>query len=137
MARGGVAVAPLIRAQTLGARVILIGALRLDSSSDMLFALLLRTLFSPGFAASREVLMGELWPEQTENRQRANLRQALYKLRRLGVLIGLSGDVVELEPSQVGASFALQRTSERFEDDVILGNDPFGGFPARVPAGGR
>ncbi len=133
---GGASVAPLIRAQTLGARVILIGTLRLDSSSDTLFALLLRTLFSPSFAVSREVLMGELWPEQTENRQRANLRQALYKLRRLGVQIGLSGDVVELEPSQVGESFALKRTSDRFEDDVILGNDPFGVFLPGYQAAG-
>ncbi|MES2524993.1 MAG: AAA family ATPase [Gemmatimonadota bacterium] len=119
---------PLVRMQCLGAVAALVGEDRLDSSSDTLFALLVRSVFSPGYSVGRDVLLRSLWPAQTDNRQRANLRQALYKLRLLGVRIGLKGDVVQLDPSQLSAVFAVERSVARFDEDVTRGDEPFGLF---------
>lgn len=119
---------PLIRMQALGGVTVLIGEHRLDSSSDTLFALLVRTVYNGSCTVGRDVLLRSLWPSQPDTRQRANLRQALYKLRLLGVRIGLQGDEVALDPSQLVAVFAVQRTAARFEEDVTRGDEPFGLF---------
>lgn len=119
---------PLVRAQTLGAAALLVGTHRLDPSAGTIFALLLRVLYGAGCTVAREILLRTLWHGQAEARQRANLRQALYKLRQLGVQIGLEGDVVTLDALQIAPVFATHRTGPRFELDVTLGHEPFGLF---------
>lgn len=119
---------PLVRAQTLGAAALLVGAQRLDPSAGTIFALLLRVLYGAGCTVAREILLRTLWHGQAETRQRANLRQALYKLRQMGVQIGLEGDVVTLDALQIAPVFATHRTGPRFEQDVTLGHEPFGLF---------
>lgn len=119
---------PLVRVQALGAASILVGAERVDPSSDTMFALLLRIVYAPGHAVPRETLLRCMWPGHTDARKRANLRQALYKLRLLGVEAGLAGDMVMLDPAQVAPVFSLQRTVGRFDEDVTRGDEPFGAF---------
>lgn len=121
---------PLIRMQTLGAATVLVGEARLSAAAGTLFSLLVRVVCAPGMLLGRDVLLRALWPEQDEVRQRANLRQALYKLRSYGVRIGLHGDVVQLDVSQVIRTFSMDRTSSTFEHDVTLGHEPFGAFLA-------
>lgn len=123
----------LIRLQTLGAATLLVGDARLDPSTGTLFSLLLRLAYAPEMRCARDTLLAELWHGQTPVRQRANLRQALYKLRQLGVRAGLVGEVVELDVAQVLSTFSLERTSEQFERDVTRGQELFGLFlPAYV-----
>ncbi|MEQ1689991.1 MAG: AAA family ATPase [Gemmatimonas sp.] len=119
---------PHIRLQTLGAAVIMVGEVRLSAAAGTLFSLLVRLSGTPGMMLSRDVLRRTLWPEQEDVRQRANLRQALYKLRGSGVRVSMQGDVVILDEAQVVRSFSRERTAEAFERDVTLGHEPFGPF---------
>lgn len=119
---------PLIRLQTLGAATILVGDTRLTVAAGTLFSLLLRLTSASGMQLSREVLRNALWPDQDDNRQRANLRQSLYKLRGYGVRVSLHGDTVQVDATQVLRTFAFDRTSETFDRDVTLGHEPFGAF---------
>ncbi len=119
---------PSLRAQTLGASVLLIGNARLDPSAGTIFPIMLRVVYSPGFTISRDTLLRSVWPDQAESRSRASLRQSLYKLRGTGLEVGLDGEVVSLDPSQVTPVFATHRTHERFEQDVTCGHEPFGQF---------
>ncbi len=124
-----------IRLHTLGAAVMLAGDVRIDPSAGTSFSLVLRLAYSPGMHVARDVLLRELWPGQQPTRQRANLRQALYKLRQLGVNAALIGNTVGLDVSQVDHTFSLARTAEQFERDVIFGHEPFGPFlPGYVAA---
>ena len=119
---------PLIRLQTLGAAMILVGDTRLTVAAGTLFSLLLRLTSASGMQLSREVLRHALWPDQDDDRQRANLRQSLYKLRGYGVRVSLHGDIVQVDATQVLRTFAFDRTSETFDRDVTLGHEPFGAF---------
>ena len=119
---------PLIRLQTLGAAVGMVGDVRLSAAAGTLFSVLVRLSGAPGMMLGRSVLRRSLWPGQEEVRQRANLRQALYKLRSYGVRVSLQGDVVVLDESQVVRSFSLERSAATFERDVTLGHEPFGPF---------
>lgn len=119
---------PLIRLQTLGASTILVGDQRINGSAGTLFCLLLRLTYAPGMLLGRDVLLTSLWPGQAEARQRANLRQALYKLRNTGVRASMHGDVVQLDPAQVLRTFSLDGSSDTFARDVTLGHEPFGPF---------
>lgn len=119
---------PLIRPQTLGSTAILIGAQPLTPASETLFALLVRMVATPGQRLAAEPLRTMLWPDQADTRQRANLRQGLYKLRQMGVRIALDGDRVLLDPTQLCATFAVTRSREAFERDVVGGTEPFGPF---------
>lgn len=119
---------PLIRLQTLGAATILVGEVRLTAAAGTLFSLLLRLTGTPGMQLPRDVLRRSLWPDQADVRQRANLRQALYKLRGYGVQASMHGDVVAMDPAQVVRTFSLDRSTETFERDVTMGHEPFGTF---------
>ncbi len=125
---------PLIRLQTLGAAVVQCGEMRIGPSAGVLFALLMRLTHAPAMRVPRDLLLQAVWPEQSDVRRRASLRQALYKLRGFGVRVGLDGDVVQLDTAQIVRTFANERTAIRFERDVTTGHEPFGVFlPGYIP----
>ncbi len=117
-----------VHVQALGACQVQIGNERLSPSSGTLFALVMRLVYSSGMQLSRDLLMSTLWPGQAESRQRGNLRQALYKLRRMDLFMELSGDTVRLDQNQVSLTFSIERTVENFERDVLQEHEPFGAF---------
>lgn len=119
---------PLIYVQALGAARITVGDQIIDQRAQNTFALLVRLIFSPGMATSRFTLVDEIWPGQTLSRQRANLRQALYKLRGIGIDIGKRGDHVRLNPKQVAPTFSITREASTFEQEVLGDRRPFGLF---------
>lgn len=119
---------PLIRLQTLGAAVVQCGEMRICPSAGVLFGLMIRLSHATAMRTPRDELLELLWPEQKDVRRRASLRQALYKLRQLGVRVGLDGDVVQLDSVQVVRTFANERTAACFERDVTTGYEPFGPF---------
>jgi DNA-binding SARP family transcriptional activator len=121
------AVVPLTL-QTFGAARITLGDQTLGMHSALLFLLVLRLAYAPLMAVRRETLLEEFWPDQDEVRQRGNLRQALYKLRTIGVRTALRGDVVQLEVTQVQPTFSLAPSAERFERDITGGTEPYGTF---------
>jgi DNA-binding SARP family transcriptional activator len=129
---------PLLRLQTLGAASILIGDLRLGTAAGTLFSLLLRLVGTPGLQVSAESLRASLWPDQTDVRQRANLRQALYKLRGYGLRISHATGMVVLDETQLVRTFSVERSAECFARDVTHGVEPFGpyvpGFTVPWPA---
>lgn len=117
-----------IAVRTLGDAYIQVGEQQLTMQSALLCVLLLRLVYSPNMAVARDQLLRELWPEQEESRQRGNLRQALYKLRGMGVRITFRGDVVHLDSTQVRRTFAVAPSVELFERDVTQGSEPYGLF---------
>ncbi len=119
---------PLLRLQTLGAVSLLVGDLRLSASAGTLFSLILRVASAPGLQVNSDELRWQFWPDQEDVRQRANLRQALYKLRGYGVRISMEAGIVLLDATQLLPTFSVQRTSEHFARDVTLGHEPFGTF---------
>jgi DNA-binding SARP family transcriptional activator len=62
-----------------------VGGERVGPDAELAFALLLVLTLSEGRPLGRRQLIDLLWPATTEARARHNLRQALYKLRQLGV----------------------------------------------------
>jgi DNA-binding SARP family transcriptional activator/DNA polymerase III delta prime subunit len=119
---------PLLRMQTLGAARLQVGDTSIGMQAGTLFALLVRLVYTPGMAVPRDTLLRELWPGQQDGRRRANLRQALYKLRSSHLRVALQGEVVQLDHAQVARTFAVERTAERFHEDVTCGTEPFGPF---------
>jgi len=119
---------PLVRVHTLGAAVVQCGEVCIGPTAGVLFALLIRITHAPGMRLHRDVLLDLLWPEQTDTRRRASLRQSLYKLRGYGVRVEMRAEDVSLDMTQVTRSFAVERTAEQFERDVTYGNEPFGQF---------
>lgn len=114
--------------QTLGAARVVLGRTRVVPSNGTLFALLMRVAYSAGLRVRRDELLRLLWPGLTVERQRGNLRQALYKARALGIDIVLEGDTVRLNPAQVVVTFSREQTAALFDRDVVRGEEPFGVF---------
>ncbi|WP_396216566.1 ATP-binding protein [Gemmatimonas sp.] len=123
-----------ITLRTLGDTCILIGTQQLTMQSALLSMLVLRLAYSPQMMVRRDQLLRELWPDQEEVRQRGNLRQALYKLRGMGVRTAIRGDMVCLDEAQLQRTFALTPTVELFERDVTRGAEPYGLFLPGVTA---
>lgn len=121
---------PLLVAQTLGAARLALGDMLIGTNSGMLFPLLVRLLFTPGMTVPRSALLVELWPHLPDARRQGNLRQALYKLRSLGLDAAMIGDEVRLVRTQVGRSFCVERSAELFEQLVLTGREPLGPFLA-------
>ncbi len=114
--------------QSLGAARVVLGADRVVPSTGTLFALLLRVAYSPELRVRRDELLRVLWPGQSPDRQRGNLRQTLYKARSMGIDISLAGDSVRLSAEQVVRTFSLEQTTALFDRDVVKGDEPFGVF---------
>ena len=112
--------------QTFGAARIMLQEQILGMHNALLFMLVLRLAYAPSMAVRRETLLEEFWPDQDESRQRGNLRQALYKLRTLGVRSALRGDQVQLDAPQVRRTFSLASSVQGFEPDIHCGSEPDG-----------
>ncbi len=119
---------PLLRLQTLGASVVQCGELRIGPSAGVLFAILVRLTYAPGMQVARDELVHLVWGGPDSARRRASLRQALYKLRSVGVRVVLEGGMVRLDAAQVARTFASDRSATHFERDVTRGHEPFGPF---------
>jgi len=117
-----------ITLQTFGAARIVLPEQVLGMHNALLFMLVLRMAYAPSMAVRRETLLEEFWPDQEDARQRGNLRQALYKLRTLGVRTALRGDAVQLDATQVRRTFSLVPSVDAFERDITCGTEPYGTF---------
>jgi len=114
--------------QTMGAYRLQVGDTTISTRSGMVFPLLVRLLYSPGFSAPRGQVLDALWPDEADARRNGNLRQLLYKLRLMGLDIVQVDELIRLSPAQVKPVFAVERSEARFIADVESGTQPFGEF---------
>lgn len=83
---------PDISVQTLGVVAIDVGHRRVTPSAGQLFALLLYLVSRRGHATSRRALQELIFPDARDGQGTHNLRQLLYRLRRLGAPIEAEHD---------------------------------------------
>ncbi len=113
--------------RTLGAAEIHIGGGPVvGPSAERLFTLLALTAMTPDHVLPRSQLLELVWPDLDETGARHSLRQHLYKLKQLGVPLSTTRSTVTLDARCLVPCFALGRTSELFDRDVLRGHEPFG-----------
>lgn len=95
----------VVKLHALGESVIQIGDVRLGPDSEVLFALLTYLVVERGRPISRSELLALLWGQQDYQKGRHCLRQAIYKLRRLGVPLQTRPDGYLLESTAAAADF--------------------------------
>jgi DNA-binding SARP family transcriptional activator len=120
--------AVVLRPRTLGCCILDAGGVAVTPSAGTMFSLLVRVVHAPAMAVPRELLLDALWPGLSPARQGANLRQVLYRIRQLGLRVELAASEVVIDPDQVVRTFAIERTVERYVEDVERGREPFGAF---------
>ena len=87
----------MIRLRSLGECVIEVGETRIGPQQEVLFALLVALVLESGRAMYRQEIVDLLWPDSQIAHARHRLRQALYRLRSLGVTIAQSAGSVQLD----------------------------------------
>ena len=90
-----------IRLRILGESVIQVGETIVDPSATHVFALLLYLAIERGKLVTRSQLASILFPEGSAANAGHNLRQLLYRLRRIGVPLEATGASVRLRAESV------------------------------------
>ncbi|MEO7360386.1 MAG: hypothetical protein ABI120_08650, partial [Gemmatimonadaceae bacterium] len=124
-----------VRVQTYGTCTVDVAGVRLGRNADVVIALLLLLTHSPNMQLPRDTALELLWPTSPEKRQRGNLRQAMYKLRQMGINASMHGDQVELDASQLEPTFSIRRDAASFDAQVLPGHEPLGQFLAGYDVG--
>lgn len=119
-----------VRVHAFGACSVEVAGGRLGRNADVVVALIILLAHAPGMRMSRDPVLALLWPNSDDKHQRGNLRQALYKLRQMGVRIGLNSDQIEFDGSQLEPTFSVRRDAASFDAQVVHGHEPFGPFLA-------
>ncbi len=113
--------------RTLGAAEIHVGGHTvIGPDAERMFSLLVVCAMSSGYSISRDRLMELVWPDMNDLSARHSLRQHLYRLRQLGIGVDGTRSVVALDRTSILPCFALTRTAELFDRDVLQGEEPFG-----------
>ena len=122
--------------RTLGSSEIHVGhGPVIGPSAERSFALLVLCAMTPDHVLPRAQLLDLVWPDLDEDGARHSLRQHLYKLRQYGIPLRATRITVTLDPACLVPSFALGRTAELFDRDVLRGQEPFGHlFAGWVPS---
>jgi DNA-binding SARP family transcriptional activator len=101
----------MIKLRSIGQCLIEIGNSRLGPDAELIFALLTYLIVERGRPIPRTELTALFWADQTDGKARHCLRQAIYKLRRLGAPI---------ETSFNGYFLAAQCASTDFESEECI-----------------
>jgi len=117
-----------VRVQAYGACTVDVAGNRLGRGADIVVSILLFLVSAPGMQMPRETIIQMLWPRSPEKRQRGSLRQALYKLRLMGIEVAMNGDLVVLGARQIEPTFSVRRDAASFQAQVVQGHEPFGPF---------
>jgi DNA-binding SARP family transcriptional activator len=94
-----------VRLRFLGTAHIAVGEHVITPDADRVFALLTRLSAPAGRAIGREVMLDTLWPGVADGPARHNLRQAVYKLRELGIALDTEGEQLSLDRALVTADW--------------------------------
>ncbi|MDQ8154412.1 MAG: AAA family ATPase [Gemmatimonadota bacterium] len=106
----------------LGRAELQLGALVLAPDSGMLFPLALVLAQRAGERIPRADLTRLLWPQTPETAARHSLRQALYRLRRSGLVMDDRGDDVRVDPSRIDSDIT----------DVLRHDWPYRAEPVEI-----
>jgi len=124
-----------VRLHAYGACSVEVAGNRLGKNADVVVSLIILLTHAPGMRLSRDTVLALLWPNSPDKHQRGNLRQALYKLRQMGVRAALNSDQIELDGSQLEPTFSVRRDALSFDSQVVQGHEPFGPFLPGFEAG--
>ena len=113
----------MIRVRTIGQSTIEIGERTLTPESDVLFGVCLYLLFNGGRQVPRTELLGLFWPNVDEKVRRHRLRQALYRLKQVGLTLEFAGSAVRARDPQLNVredrEIASLRSRLRNDGDAI------------------
>ena len=126
----------VMRALTFGPPVFETPIARIEPDADVLFGLLLYVSAADPRGVSRDELSRIIWPSATTEQGRHSLRQALYRLRQLGVPIHLRAGQVSIEENdtEIDLRELLHGPIDR-SDLVRIGTQSF--LPGYSPQLGR
>lgn len=124
----------MIKLRTLGESVIEIGAERLGPDSDALFAALLYLTAERGRRITRTSFAELLWPDFPADRGRHCLRQLLYRLRMIGVVVDSNRETILLPEPFVTPTFSASPSAERLVAERAAGTLRIGPYlPGYAP----
>ena len=124
----------MLRLRVLGECVIETGSARVAPDSERLFAALLYLCLERGRSVGRQTLIQLLWPGVVDENGRHNLRQTLYKARRVGVALECTQSHVFLAAQEVDAAFAELLSPEGIEARLLARGLALGEFlPGYAP----
>jgi DNA-binding SARP family transcriptional activator len=110
----------ILRLRLLGEPVLLHPDGRIMSPWRPHVALLALLAVAPGGVMSRASLTGMLWPETTDRKARASLRQTLFRLRQdIGDVVRSTGETLHLDTTQIAIDV---REFERLLDAGCAGD---------------
>ena len=124
-----------LRIRTIGQITVECGGKPLSPSATVLFATALVLGVERGRRLQRDWLLNLLWPGTGAVDARHNLRQMLYKLRRLGLAAAVDGDAIRVAPDQVELDY--EDASDESDADVMTALTATGGvkaLPGYTPA---
>lgn len=115
-----------MRALTFGPPVFETPIARIEPDAEILFGLLLYVSASDPHGVARDELSRIIWPSATGEQGRHSLRQALYRLRQLGVPIHLRAGLVSIDENdtEIDLRELLHGPIDRSEL-VRIGTQPF------------
>jgi DNA-binding SARP family transcriptional activator len=91
----------MVKLRTLGECVAEIGSTRLGPDAERLFAVLLCLGIERDRLSNRGAMTNLLWPDVSEERGSHSLRQAVYRLRALGVPVSSDRSNLWIEPAEL------------------------------------
>ncbi len=105
---------------------------RIDPQSDVHFGLLLLVVAATDEGISRDDVCALLWPDSRLEQGRHNLRQALYRLRQIGIPVHLREGNIAYVGSDEGIDFRRLQNGLADRDELLrVGTLPF--LPGYVP----
>ncbi len=105
---------------------------RVEPDSDVHFGVLLIASTSEREGAPRDHVCSMIWPTSPLDHSRHSLRQALYRLRRLGMPISLKGARVEINGEDTYIDIRRLLLGEAGREELMaIGTQPF--LPAYMP----
>lgn len=100
----------MIRVRTIGSAEVEIGRNRITLSTEVVLALAVYLAVRAGERVTRDEVVELFWPDADAVRGRHNLRQMLYRLRKVGFRLDEEGEELRLDRGRVDCDVAwLQR----------------------------
>jgi DNA-binding SARP family transcriptional activator len=118
----------MIRVRTLGQCTILIDTFHVGPDAEIVFASLLLLTVDRGRRVARGELLGMLWPDAPASRASHCLRQAIYRLRTLGVPLEVDRTHLVISPSVVDSDVDAVLRASRTDDTERLADRVSGPF---------
>ena len=120
----------MVHLGVMGEAVIQAPQGRVTPSATRVFSLALLLLLDREHPWERDELVSLIWPDASISNGRHNLRQALYRLRSVGVPVWASGERIVLDPAVTVRNDepTLHESTEELSDAIVAGTRRIGHF---------